>query len=237
MHKNYTDPTNKFFSRWDTYDRVVSHNYMYHREIRHELGDFLDRTFNGKSLSILDIGCGDCSQITATMDSSSIGSYVGVDISAVALEAAEERLSELAFSFRLLEQDFTAFIEKCESSSFDLVLAGYSVHHLKYHNKQDFFRNCYRILRPGGYLAHYDVMRLNGETRSQYLERYFDIINGWEYLEDGERTFVMEHISECDFPSSPDELFGMVKDPGFKLTPGMLYADESSIHSLSCFQK
>jgi hypothetical protein len=52
-----------FFDAWDTYQKVVAGDYMFHREIGAELKRVLHALFGGRSFSILDLGCGDAATL------------------------------------------------------------------------------------------------------------------------------------------------------------------------------
>ena len=236
MDRTEINSIKTFFNQWNTYDRVVYFNYMAHKEILSSLRQFLEQNVT-EPFDLLDLGCGDCSQTVKIIEGTNIRNYTGVDISPVALEQAANQFQQISCNNNFQEADFSSYIESEVENSFDIVIAGYTVHHLFYPHKQAFFDNCYRILRKNGYLVHYDVMHLENETRDQYIDRYFSIIDGWENLQNDERESVKAHISECDYPSSYEEIGFMAMSANFKLKPGKLYTDQHSIHTLSCFQK
>lgn len=231
-----TQPIKSFFDNRTTYDKIIYYNYMVHKEIHVEIRNFLEKNIKDE-YDILDLGCGDCSHLSETISGTGVRKYVGVDISPAALEQATMHLEDSTNDTELIEDDFINYVENCDNNKYDIVLTGYSIHHLFYHHKQQFFDTCSRILKDGGCLVHYDVVRLHDETREQYIERYFKIIDSWVNLDSEDKQSVKFHIKECDFPSSYEEIVFMAVNSGFTSKPGRIYADKHRIHTLSCFIK
>src|ERR1019366_5925891 len=57
-----------FFDTWDIYQKVVAGNYMFHREIGAELKRVLRAQFDGRPISILDLGCGDAAALVPLLE-------------------------------------------------------------------------------------------------------------------------------------------------------------------------
>lgn len=236
MDQRILRPFKSFFDNWSTYDKLIYYNYMLHNEIHAVLGDFLRDTVPDE-FCMLDLGCGNCSQIAKTLKGTGIKHYIGVDLSYPPLEKAATYFEDLGCNTELIEDDYMHYFSNCEKEHFEVVLSGYSVHHLYYNDKQSFFDNCYRTLKNGGYFVHYDVVRLHEETREQYIQRYYSKIDEWANLDKEEIATVKEHIKQYDFPSSYEELVFMAVNSGFTVKPGRLYSDKHRIHTLSCFLK
>lgn len=230
------NPFRSFFDNWTTYDKIIYYNYMVHNEIHAALRNFLLTNIPG-DFSLLDLGCGDISRMVQSLEGISVIKYIGVDSSGEALQKASLSLEKLICEKELVENDLLNFTENCEPEQFDVVIAGYSLHHIYYNNKQKFFDNCFRVLKPGGYFVHYDVVRLHEESREQYMQRYFTIIDEWTNLDISEIESIKEHVSRSDFPSSYEELAFMAVNSGFTTKPGRIYSDKNRVHSLSCFLK
>ena len=79
--KNSSDPSNEFFNeQWELYQKVLSNNYMGHREIYNVLHEFLVNYYN-KPFKMLDLGCGDASFSSQALLDTKINSYCGIDLS------------------------------------------------------------------------------------------------------------------------------------------------------------
>jgi methylase of polypeptide subunit release factors len=74
-----------YFDRWHVYQVVIEPDYMAHRGIHDALRESL-RSKNIESFSILDLGCGDGSLLTKTLDGFPVSKYIGGDLSALALK-------------------------------------------------------------------------------------------------------------------------------------------------------
>lgn len=46
-----------FFQTWQTYQKVVAANYMYHTEIMADIARVLNAGVGGRGFSLLDLGC------------------------------------------------------------------------------------------------------------------------------------------------------------------------------------
>ena len=77
----------EFFNQWRLYEAVIRHNYMKHREIHAAMHDALAACAVSAG-TLLDLGCGDASQIARSMQNTPITSYIGVDLSGDALGMA-----------------------------------------------------------------------------------------------------------------------------------------------------
>ena len=84
-----------FFDAWDTYQKVVAGDYMFHREIGVEMNRVLRARFDARSFSFLDLGCGDAAALAPLLEGLPIQRYKGVDLSETALALAAENLKAL----------------------------------------------------------------------------------------------------------------------------------------------
>jgi SAM-dependent methyltransferase len=82
-----------FFDAWDIYQKVVAGNYMFHREIGAEL---LRAHFDGRPISILDLGCGDAAALAPLLKGLALQRYRGVDLSETALAHGRELVEKHA---------------------------------------------------------------------------------------------------------------------------------------------
>jgi SAM-dependent methyltransferase len=122
-------PTGSFFDTWDTYQKVVAGDYMFHREIGVALDQALRAHFGGRPFSILDLGCGDAATLTPLLEGLALQRYKGVDLSETALALAAENLKALACPVELAHRDILAALA-AENVAYDMIYISLALHHL-----------------------------------------------------------------------------------------------------------
>lgn len=204
-----------FFSdTWRTYQKILHHNHMHHRELYHLVHQELLNIPPG--LEILDLGCGDASYTAQALAGISFSHYIGVDLSTVALGIAAENLAQLPGRAEFITANFVDYVQAC-SHQFDLILMSFSLHHLTYGDKDQFLGQLRRVLRPGGIFLMIDVLREEGESLADYYQRYIGQAhrNQWK-LNPEEFVAMSEHITTSDLPDSAAVIIGLGQSHGFK---------------------
>src|SRR4051812_9462491 len=94
-----------FHRQWQTYRKMVDHNYLFHREaygcLRRMLQEEITQPFR-----FLDIACGDAGATVGALIDLPVAHYHGIDHSAAALALARESLSALPCPVILEQRDF-----------------------------------------------------------------------------------------------------------------------------------
>lgn len=233
-HNDHIQEVKRFFDQWDIYQKVIQNNYMFHKQIYQVMRElFLDH-FQQKQFSLLDLGCGDSSLITNIIKDVPISYYHGVDISEIALDAAQKNLGSSLFDIVLSHGDYFEVIEQLKTK-FDVIISGYSLHHLSLLQKDIFFGNYHNVLKKGGIFLVYDIIKKDEENREQYLERYWNNlkINRKEIFTIEELENTKKHIFERDFPENIETLVNLANKHGFKQT-NILYRDPLLFVGLIC---
>ena len=129
-----------FRSNWSLYDAITENNYMSHREIYALVGRELAASHPYGGAAILDLGCGNARFLAPYLRAARPRRYLGVDLSAAALEEAcgyldgipdvELRLNDMLQTTQTLEEKF------------DFIFSGFAVHHLAAAGKQALFCAC-----------------------------------------------------------------------------------------------
>jgi len=129
----------EFFNAWAIYRKVLSNNYMHHREIYQAITDLLAEQWESRPFKLLDLGCGDASFLAPTLQGRSIQHYMGFDLSAPALALAAENIAPLDCKAELINIDFMEGLAQTHEH-FDIVFTSYALHHLTQEEKAEFFR-------------------------------------------------------------------------------------------------
>ncbi len=119
---------------------------------------------------VLDLGCGDGRLAALVLDARAGATEAfGLDSSAPMLDLARQRFADEP-RVRLLEHDLREPLP--DLGSFDVVTAGFAIHHLDHERKQGLFAEIARSLRPGGVFANLEVvMCATPELQAEFYER------------------------------------------------------------------
>lgn len=206
-----------FFDTWDIYQKVVAGNYMFHREIGAELKRVLRAHFDGRPISILDLGCGDAAALAPLLKGLALQRYRGVDLSETALALAAENLKALPCPVELTHGHILAAL--AEDSSYDVIYSSFALHHLPAAQKAEFFSLATKRLNKGGLLLLVDVMREEDETLYVYHRRYCDWLrSSFGALNGGEKDLICDHIVNNDLPEPRSVLETQAKAAGLALS-------------------
>ncbi len=227
----FGDETSLFRQSWTLYDAITHENYMFHRELYASVAGLLLRLRGRGAYSMLDLGCGSARFLSPCLHAAPPESYVGVDLSAVALDEAQGYLQGLA-GVGLHRADMLDFAAEM-TGEVDVIFSGYAVHHLDRAGKEALFRACKARLRPGGLFIMVDVMREEGEGREQYLEKYLGLMRrNWTAVPVEQLEEACRHVAEFDFPEAFSTLTRMASEAGFG---GTRLVERHAQHHLAVF--
>lgn len=219
---------NCFNANWQIYQEIIRFNYMEHQEIYEFLRQYVADNYL-HPFSLLELGCGDASYSAKALSGTAIQTYIGVDISEIGLNLASQNLNRLNCSVQLKQQEMWEFLERC-SSTFDLILISFALHHLSAEKKQALLQHCWQRLNPGGTLLLIDVFCQEQESRPEYLARYCNYIQSqWQKLPSQSIAVVTEHITNSDFPESEATLRMWATEIGFNQVE-LIYSGNQEVH-------
>lgn len=236
IHIHHVEPGKKvddeaaleqFQKQWATYQKVVDHDSLAHKELGAILHDSLMAVPD--PFDFLDIACGDASQMRAALAGTKIRGYRGLDLSQPALELAAKNLEGAPFKVYLDHCDFVATLTAGQDPS-DVSWCSLSIHHLNTEGKRNLLRALHGSTRK--FLMIYEPTRLEGEDRAAYLDR-FERINkaAWSYLTSDEWNQIYHHVSTCDLPETAKAWITLGRDAGFA-DARQVYLDPTGFYGL-----
>jgi SAM-dependent methyltransferase len=203
-----------------TYQKVVAQNYMAHKEVYGILRQVLV-TEAPDQFVFLDIACGTATASAEALQDTSIGRYIGIDISRPSLDVAREALRILPCPVDLRCQDFVEAINTWDEQV-HVVWIGQSLHHLRAGEKQDFMRRV-RVLLPGnGLFLIWEPTCLEGEDREGWMERFLRLRPEWPAVTDEEFAAFDSHQRASDYAETSATWKAMGHEAGFERVDELL---------------
>jgi phosphoethanolamine N-methyltransferase len=120
---------------------------------------------------VLDIGCG-LGGPACILAGKYAAHVVGTDLEAPLIERAQRRAAQLGVDDSTEFEVVTAGALGFEAESFDLVMSSGGLTQTA--DKLGIFRECLRVLKPGGHLRCYDWMKSEGEY-SEEMRTWFEL--------------------------------------------------------------
>lgn len=202
-----------FFSSWEVYQTIIAHDYMQHSLLVELVEAELARLPGGRR-RVLELGCGDAYVLRQAAGRRPVSHYTGIDLSDMALEMGHKGMAEApgVLAHELICGDMLAHLRALEGP-YDLVLAGYSLHHLQTPKKVEALAEIRRLLTPGGAFLIYDLIQDPAEERVAYLHRVCDgFAAQWPALNAAQHADIREHVVSRDFPETREALRRLAGD-------------------------
>ena len=145
-------------------------------QAKQKMNDFLADQINIKNqeeLTVVDVGCGVGGSLKFLSERYPQHNYVGVNISASQIAMVRAYLKDT--TVKLLTEDYAS--TSLENASVDVIYGIESICHAK--SKEDFCKEAFRVLRPGGKLVIIDYLQndsLKDEQTLLHLQKFRD---GW----------------------------------------------------------
>ncbi len=169
--------------------------------------------------SILDLGSGNGNVVRKLLHKFPKATYTLVDASQDMLDLCQSYFE--AYSMAYVNTYFNDF--EFKTNNYDLVTAGFSLHHSLSKDKPEIYARIFEALKPGGVFACSDLMidkshnahstHLN--TWKQFVSKTFPDGKKWEWL--------MQHYDEFDHPESISNHLHMLDHAGFKKVTCCVY--------------
>ena len=161
--------------------------------------------------TILDLGCGNGNVTSELVQLFPKAHYVLLDASHEMIELCKNRFE--GFNVEYITSYFKDYLFK--DNSFDMVTAGFSLHHCEAEEKKQHFHNIHGSLKKGGVFGYSDLM-INKNT-----PEHVKLLKEWKSFvlksfPDGEKwEWLMEHYDEFDRPNDLDDQTDWLKQAGF----------------------
>ncbi len=161
--------------------------------------------------SILDLGCGNGNVTAQLIPYFPKATFTLVDAAAEMIDLCRHQFSD--YNMMYVNNYFKDFIFKEES--YDLIVAGFSLHHCDEHEKRSIFKNIYSSLRAGGIFACSDLMiSKTNPDHPMLLEQWETFVK--TSFPDGEKwIWLMEHYEAFDKPTDYLTQIEWMKNTGF----------------------
>ena len=209
-----------FTQQWAIYRRFVDADYMSHRAFFRILHDLV--AARTQAFSFLDLASGDAFCSVGALAGTAIADYTAVDLSEQALELAAKNAASLGCDFRVIAGDFRAYLE-VPPRTWDVILIGFSFHHLVGEDKLSFARKLRPAVAAKGEWIFFEPILYGGESRASYLERWKDCLDRhWTGFTMDEKALIWGHVSECDYPESPERFEEIARRAGFSACEHLL---------------
>jgi SAM-dependent methyltransferase len=128
--------------------------------VRRQFPDFAPRT-------VLDLGCGAGHATLPLADAFPEAEVHGADLAAPMIRYAAARAAALGYSVHFSQRDATR--TEYPDGSFDLIASTLLLHEMPRTAILALFRECHRLLRPGGVMLHHDLLRWPEEPFEAFM--------------------------------------------------------------------
>ena len=197
-----------------TYRKVVSANYMAHREVYKLLNQVLVAEMT-ENFVFVDVACGTAPGSAEALANTKVCRYVGIDISQPSLDVARNALATISCRVDLRCQDFVEAIDDWEGP-LDVVWIGQSLHHLRQQGKGHFMRKVQTLLSHNGLFLIWEPTCLEGEDREGWMERFRQMRPQWSEISDEEFAAFDSHHRASDYAETSATWIGMAHAAGFE---------------------
>jgi ubiquinone/menaquinone biosynthesis C-methylase UbiE len=217
----------QFQKQWATYQKLVDHDTMAHKELTEILHDSLMPL--SQPFDFLDIACGDAGQMKAALAGTQARHYQGIDLSEPALRLAAKNLEGASFAVDLDHGDFVAALKARQDPS-DVSWCSLSVHHLSTDGKRDLLESL--CDSTSKFLMIYEPTMLEGEDRPAYMKRFARVNQAaWTFRAPEEWEQIYHHVSTCDLPETAQTWMSLGREAGFA-EARQIYLDPTGFYGL-----
>ena len=179
-------------------------------ELMSSFTDHLPEDFAPKN--ILDLGCGNGNVTFRLLQLFPESNFVLLDASQEMINLCKAQFK--AYKVEYIQSYFKNY--EFKDDYYDLITAGFSLHHCDSEEKKTLFQRINKSLKKGGIFSCSDLM-INKNT-----PEHLKLLNTWrtfvhESFPDGEKwEWLMEHYDEFDKPDDYNDQIKWLKEAGFE---------------------
>lgn len=178
-----------------------------------------------KPKKILDLGCGNGNTTAQVIKRFPKAEYELVDASQKMIDLCEHRFNgfEMTFAPSYFE-DFTF-----KNDHYDMVTAGFSLHHCDSGEKKKLFRSIHKALKNQGIFGMSDLMI------DKHTPQHSKLLKDWKsfvvksFADDEKWEWLMEHYEEFDKPNAYRDQIEWLKEAGFDLID-IIFREDYWVH-------
>ena len=158
--------------------------------------------------TVIDLACGPATQLAQVAALNPRVSFTGIDLSEPMLSRARQHIDELRLDNVTFRTGSITHLEGIADSSVDVIMSTMALHHLPDVNSlSQTFRECARVLKPGGgvYLADF------GHLRTKHSIQYF----GNQYADRQPELFTFDYLQSLNaafFPKDFEKAADVLKN-------------------------
>jgi tRNA (cmo5U34)-methyltransferase len=166
---------------------------------------------NFNPTSILDLGSGNGNVTAQLIPYFPNATFTLVDASAEMINLCRNQFKEYDVVF--VNAYFKDFL--FEEGNYDLVVAGFSLHHCDDPEKQSLFKNIHTSLKKGGIFSYTDLMiSKTNPDHEMLLIKWKEFVNN-NFLDGKKWTWLMEHYEAFDKPTDYKVQIKWMTNTGF----------------------
>ncbi|CAM1346466.1 class I SAM-dependent methyltransferase [Tenacibaculum crassostreae] len=181
----------------------------YYLELINSFSKHLPKNF--QPTSVLDIGCGNGNTTAQLVSLFPNATYTLLDASSEMIELCKKRFKNHTI---ICENNYFKNFNFKENT-YDLIIAGFSIHHCNEQEKQDLFKNIYKSLKKGGLFSCSDLMITKTNPN------HFNLLKKWEnfvinnYPNREKWEWLMDHYATFDNPTDYQKQIEWLTAVGF----------------------
>jgi len=170
----------------------------------------LPKEFNPKN--ILDLGCGNGNVTAKLLQVFPKAKYTLLDASQEMLNLCQQQFKDSKVVY--IASYFKDFAFK--ANSYDLIVAGFSLHHCDSAEKKILFKKINRSLKKDGIFSCTDLMiNKDNPEHSALVEEWKSFVNN-NFPDDEKWKWLQDHYNEFDKPDNYTDQIEWLKEAGFK---------------------